>query len=132
MVHDRTPVRLPKNSNAPFAILVLPIDLRSFVAIMRVLNELLMNPMVTVVAPPHFSKDQPASDRSSRNDDRPKMPDFRPGRFRAKAQYSDPFRIFSNVTHDLTIRLSRRAECDRRRLSLVWARTFGDCPVLDG
>jgi hypothetical protein len=54
------------------------------------------------------------------------MPDFRPGRFRAKAQYSDPFRIFSNVTHDLTIRLSRRAEYDRRRLSLVWARTFGE------
>jgi hypothetical protein len=55
------------------------------------------------------------------------MPDFRPGRFRAKAQYSDPFRIFSNVTHDLlTIRLSRRAEYDRRRLSLVSARTLGE------
>jgi hypothetical protein len=53
---------------------------------MRVLNELLMNPMVTVVAPPHFSKDQPASDRSSRNDDRPKMPNFRPGGFCIQAQ----------------------------------------------
>jgi hypothetical protein len=62
------------------------IDLRSFVAIMRVLNELLINPMVTVVAPPHFSKGEPASDRSPRENDSPKMPNFRPGGFRTQAQ----------------------------------------------
>jgi hypothetical protein len=36
--HERTAVCPLKNSNAPLEIFVLPIDLRSFIAIMRVLN----------------------------------------------------------------------------------------------
>ena len=81
MVHDRTPVRLPKNSNAPFAILVLPIDLRSFVAIMRVLNEPLVDPDAAVIPPPDFSANELAANGPSWNDDCPKMPDLRPSGF---------------------------------------------------
>ena len=37
--HDRTPFCPPKNSKPPLSILVLAIDLRSFIAIMRALND---------------------------------------------------------------------------------------------
>jgi len=40
--HDRTPICPLKNSNAPLSILVLAVDLRSFIAITRALNELLI------------------------------------------------------------------------------------------
>jgi hypothetical protein len=49
----RTPACPPKNGNAPLAIFVLPIDLRSF--IVRVLNELLVDPAAPVVAAPDLS-----------------------------------------------------------------------------
>jgi hypothetical protein len=71
-----------KDSNAVLAIFVLPIDLRSFISITRVLSELLINPAAAIVAPPDLSKDEPARDRSPRNDDSPKVPDFHPRRLR--------------------------------------------------
>jgi hypothetical protein len=81
--HERTPVCPLKNSNAPLAIFVLPIDLRSFI-LRGVLNEFLINPMAPIVAPPDFSKDEPARDRSSRDKDGPQMPCLSPGRRRAQ------------------------------------------------
>jgi hypothetical protein len=83
--HERTPVCPLKNSNAPLAIFVLPIDLRSFI-LKGVLNEFLINPMAPFVAPPHFSKDEPTRDRSSRDKDGPQMPCFGPDRRRARVQ----------------------------------------------
>jgi hypothetical protein len=41
-LHDRTPIWSPRNSTAPLSILVLAVDLRSFIAITRALNELLI------------------------------------------------------------------------------------------
>lgn len=60
--YERTPVCSLKNSNAPLAFFVLPIDLRSFILIKGVLNEFLINPVAPIVAPPDFSKDEPARD----------------------------------------------------------------------
>jgi hypothetical protein len=71
-----------KNGNAPLAIFVLPIDLRSFVAIMRVFNEFLVDPVAPVVPAPDLTGNEPAGNRSPRNEDGPKVPDFCPGRFR--------------------------------------------------
>src|ERR1700686_875642 len=52
--HDRTPFCPPKNSKPPLSILVLAIDLRSFVAIMRALHDAqpirrLCRPWMTIV-----------------------------------------------------------------------------------
>src|ERR1700676_823929 len=61
--HERTPVCPLKNSNAPLAIFVLPIDLRSFI-LRGVLNEFLINPMAPIVAPQTFPKtSRPVIDR---------------------------------------------------------------------
>jgi hypothetical protein len=57
---------------------------RSFSAILRILDELLIDPMSAIVASPHSSAHEPASDRPSWNDDLPQMPDFRPCWFRAR------------------------------------------------
>src|ERR1700687_1769730 len=84
--HERTPVCPPKNSNAPLAIFVLPIDLRSFISITRILNEFHINPVVPIVSPPDLSKDEPAGDRSSRDEDGPQMPCLSPGWRRAQVQ----------------------------------------------
>jgi len=84
---ERTPVCPLKNSNALLTIFVLPIDLRSFISITRVLNELLINPVVPIVAPPAFSKDEPACDRSPRHDDSPKVPEFHPCGHRTQARH---------------------------------------------
>src|SRR5260370_20659839 len=58
----------------------------SLVAITRVLTELLVNPMASIVPAPDLTKNKPASDRSSGNNDCPKVPDFRPNRLRAPAE----------------------------------------------
>jgi hypothetical protein len=76
--HGRTPVCTLKNSNALLAIFVLPIDLRSFVAVMRVLNDFLVDPAASVMTPPYLSRDKPAANRSPREDHRPAVPDLRP------------------------------------------------------
>jgi hypothetical protein len=47
-------------------------------------HELLIDPMSAIVASPHSSAHEPASDRPSWNDDLPQMPDFRPCWFRAR------------------------------------------------
>jgi len=86
-VVPRAPRRRSKNSNAPLAIFVLPIDLRSFVAIMRVLNEFPVDPVAPVVPSPDSTQNKPAGNRSSRNDDGPKVPDFRPSGFRGQVQH---------------------------------------------
>lgn len=83
----RAPRRRSKNSNAPLAIFVLPIDLRSFIAIMRVLDEFLVDPVAPVVPSPDSTQNKPAGNRSSRNDDGPKVPDFRPSGFRGQVQH---------------------------------------------
>jgi hypothetical protein len=70
---------------ARLAIFILPIDLRSFI-LKGVFNEFLINPMTPIVAPPDFSKDKPAGDRSSRDEDRPQMPCLSPGRRRAQVR----------------------------------------------
>ncbi len=49
-----------------------------------VLNEFLINPMAPIVAPPDFSKDEPARDRSPRDKDGPQMPSLSPARRRAQ------------------------------------------------
>jgi hypothetical protein len=72
-----------KNSNALWAIFLLPNDLRSFISITRVLNELLIIPVAPIVAPPDPSNDEPACDRPSRDDHHPEVPDLRPFRLRA-------------------------------------------------
>jgi hypothetical protein len=69
MEHERMPVCSPKNSKASLAIFVLPIDRRSF--IVPVLNELFVDPVAAVMPAPDFSKDEPACDRSPRDDHRP-------------------------------------------------------------
>jgi hypothetical protein len=79
--------RRSKNSNAPLAIFVLPIDLRSFVAIMRVLNEFLVDPAPAVMTSPYLSENEPARNRPPWNDDGPKVPDFRPSGFRGQVQH---------------------------------------------
>ena len=84
-VQDCIPDFLPKNSSAPLMISVLPIDLRSFI-LKGVLNEFLVNPMAPVVAPPDFSKDEPAGDRTSGDKDGPYMPGLGPVRRRAHVQ----------------------------------------------
>jgi hypothetical protein len=56
------------------------------VAIRRVLNELLVNPTASIVPPPDLTENKPAGDRSSRNNDCPEVPDFRPSGFRTLAR----------------------------------------------
>ena len=46
---------------------------------MRVLDELLIDPMASIVPPPDPTENKAAGDRSSRNENRPKVPDFGPG-----------------------------------------------------
>src|SRR5258708_2691793 len=65
--HERTPTCPLKNSNAPLAILVLSMDLRSPMSIrLCTLDEFLVDPTPAVVPPPDLSKNQPAGDRSPR------------------------------------------------------------------
>ena len=59
---------------------------RSLVAITRVLTELLVNPMASIMPAPDLTKNEPSGDRSSGNNDCPKVPDFRPNRLRAPAE----------------------------------------------
>ena len=49
-------------------VLVLLIGARSFIRITRVLNELLIIPVVPLVTPPDLSNDEPACDRPPRDD----------------------------------------------------------------
>ena len=48
---------------------------------MRVLDELLVDPMASIVPPPDPTENKPAGDRSSRNNNGPEVPDFSPGGF---------------------------------------------------
>jgi len=68
----------PNGGSAPFLIFVLAKDLRSFSAVMSALYEFFVNPMAPIVSPPHRATNEPTSDRPSRNDGLPQMPDFRP------------------------------------------------------
>jgi hypothetical protein len=43
------------------------IVLRSFLDVLSILNELLINPAAALMTPPDFSEDKPASDRSPRD-----------------------------------------------------------------
>jgi hypothetical protein len=63
--HERTPVCSPKNHKASLTIFVLPIDRRSF--IVRVLNELLVDPAAPIVATPDFSR-RPIRSAAKRSD----------------------------------------------------------------
>jgi hypothetical protein len=64
--HERTPVFLLKNSNAPLATLVLSMDLRSVMFIGPRPDEFLVDPTPAIMASPNLSKNQPAGDRSPR------------------------------------------------------------------
>jgi len=57
-VHEWTPEPSLKNSSAPLSIFVLPMDLRSLACVMRVLDELLVNPTVSVMASLYPSMDE--------------------------------------------------------------------------
>jgi hypothetical protein len=70
-VQEYTPELSLKNSSAPLAIFVLPTDLRSLISVMGVLDELLVDPMVSIVAPPYLAMDKAARYRSSRDNDGP-------------------------------------------------------------
>src|SRR6266404_7524147 len=73
-----TPAPSLKNKSAPLSILVLPIDLRSLVSVMRILNELLVDPTMSVMARPYPSMDEAPRYRSPRDNHAPQMPDLRP------------------------------------------------------
>jgi hypothetical protein len=79
-------LRYPIAARPRFSFCLSIFDLRSLVAIMRVFNELLIDPTVSIVAPPDLTENKPAGDRSSGNDDTPKVPDFRPSGFLTLAQ----------------------------------------------
>jgi hypothetical protein len=81
--HGRTPVGALKNSRALLAIFVLPIDLRSFISITRVLNEPLVDPAAAVMPAPDFSADELAANGPSWNSDSPEVRNLRPFRLRA-------------------------------------------------
>src|ERR1700686_765749 len=115
MQHERTPVCPLRNSNAPLAIFVLPIDLRSFI-LKGVLNEFLINPMAPIVAPPDFSKDKPARDRSSRDKDGPQMPCLSPGRRRARVQQVMTIAVRDHARPFSKDKAARRHLIARRRL----------------
>jgi hypothetical protein len=51
---------------------------RFLIKIIRILNELFVDPAFRMVAPPYHSPDEPTGNRSSRNDYPPKMPGIRP------------------------------------------------------
>lgn len=59
---------------------------RSIIAIGRVLDEFFVDPAASVVPAPNLTANKPAGNRSSWNDDSPKMPDFRPCGLRRHAQ----------------------------------------------
>ena len=48
---------------------------------MRVLDELLIDPMASIVPPPDATENKAAGDRSSGNKNSPEVPDFSPGGF---------------------------------------------------
>jgi hypothetical protein len=66
-VQEFAPALSPKNSSAPLAIFVLPMDLRSLISFMGVLDEFFVDPMATIVAPPNLSMDEPPCYRSPRD-----------------------------------------------------------------
>jgi hypothetical protein len=55
--HERTPVCPLKNSNAPLAILVLPMDLRSTISIgLYTMDEFLVDPPPAIMSSPNFAR----------------------------------------------------------------------------
>jgi hypothetical protein len=104
-----------KNRNVRLAISVLPIDLRSFI-LKGVFNEFLINPMAPIVAPPDFSKEKPACDRSSRDKDGPQMPYFSPDRRRTRVQQFMIIAVRDHARPFSKDKSARRHLTARRRL----------------
>ena len=65
------PTLSPKNSSAPLAIFVLPIALRSLISVIGMLNELLVDPTVSIVAAPYLAADEAPRYRSPRDNHGP-------------------------------------------------------------
>ena len=85
-----------------------------------VLDEFFVDPIPPVVAPPDFSKNEPAGNRSPWNDDRPKVPDFRPGGLRTQARY-----LKTSVA--LRSHFPRRSSLVRAQLAPGWRSIGATC-----
>jgi hypothetical protein len=76
--------------------------------------------MPSIATPPDFSEDDPARDRSAREDNSPQVPCLRPGWLRVQAHHS---LIVAVSDYGLPLeKQSRRAEYDRPAASLSWVR----------
>jgi hypothetical protein len=90
-------------------------------------GELLVFPAEPVVAPPDFSIDEPAGDRSTREEDGPHVPCLRPRGLRVKVRYR---MVVVVDNHRAPVEeQSRRAEYDRPTASPCWVRMGLQYPV---
>src|ERR1700722_14022175 len=87
------------------------------------LGELLILPMTSIVTPPDFSVDDPARDRSAREDDSPQVPCLSPSRLRAQVHYGVTV-VVGN--HGAALKKSHRAQCGRPTASPCWVRMGGN------
>ena len=91
------------------------------------LGELLILPMTSIVTPPDFSVDDPARDRSTREDDSPQVPCLSPSRLRAQVHYGVTV-VVGNHGAALKKNKARRAQYSRPTASPCWVR-MGQYPV---